>query len=85
MLIRFSLSLSLSLPPLFPRELSFTGRPAEEVLQELQDALQRYQFVEQELVKRKRRLLIKEPEIRRCLDGVELLLQQRENATQQVG
>lgn len=56
----------------------------EEVLQELQDAMQRYHFVEQELVKRKHRLLVKEPEIQKCLDAVMLLLKQRDNGSEEV-
>ena len=53
-------------------------RTVDEVLAELQEHHQKYKYVEQEITARKRRLTFKQPEIRKCLDAVELLLEQSE-------
>ena len=48
------------------------------MLTELRGAHQKYKYIEAELVQRKRRLAFKQPEIRKCLDAVTLLLARRE-------
>ncbi|KAL4532360.1 hypothetical protein Ndes2437B_g02767 [Nannochloris sp. 'desiccata'] len=53
-------------------------RPVDEVLAEIRETLQRYSYVLQEVVQKRQRLTIKEPEIRKCLDSVDLLIHQRE-------
>ena len=50
------------------------GRSAEEVLGELREAHQKYKYIEQETVQRRRRLALKQPELVKCLAAVELLL-----------
>ncbi|KAL4443745.1 hypothetical protein ABPG75_011482 [Micractinium tetrahymenae] len=54
------------------------GRTTEEVLTELRTAHQKYKYIEAELVQRKRRLAFKQPEIKKCLEAVNLLLQRSE-------
>ncbi|PRW56744.1 Prefoldin subunit 3 [Chlorella sorokiniana] len=60
------------------------GRTAEEVLNELRGAHQKYKYIEAEIVQRKKRLAFKQPEIRKCLDAVTLLLAQHEAGEQTV-
>lgn len=60
------------------------GRTAEEVLNELRGAHQKYKYIEAEIVQRKKRLAFKQPEIRKCLDAVLLLLAQHDAGEQTV-
>lgn len=72
------------LPALLPRPhaqslvCADAGRKAEDVISELRDSHQKYKYIEAELVQRKRRLAFKRPEIQKCLDAVNLLLQRHE-------
>lgn len=50
------------------------------MLNEVRENLQRYQYVEQQIAQKKERLAVKEPEIRRCLDAVNLLIKQKEDS-----
>jgi len=59
-------------------------RPVDVVLGEARENLQRYQYVEQQVAQRKQRLQVKEPEIRHCLDAVNLLLKQKESGEAKV-
>ncbi|KAL4858435.1 Prefoldin subunit 3 [Chlorella vulgaris] len=54
------------------------GRKAEDVITELRTAHQKYKYIEAEYVQRKRRLAFKLPEIQKCLNAVNLLLQRQE-------
>lgn len=61
-----------------------TGKEIDDVLRELREKHQRYKYVEQEIVQRKQRLTYKEPEIKKCLDAVTLLIQRKEAGEDQV-
>jgi hypothetical protein len=61
-----------------------TDRPIDEVLAEIRETFQRYNYVLQEVVQKRQRLTIKEPEIRKCLDSVNLLIEQREAGAESV-
>lgn len=53
------------------------------MIQEFKDAYQRYRHVESELAQQQLRLRAKEPEIRKCLDAVNLLKQKNETADEE--
>lgn len=53
-------------------------RDVDDVLREVRNAHHRYSQVEQELAQRRQRLNIKQPEIEKCLDAVNLLIQKRD-------
>lgn len=53
-------------------------------MKEMQEKHQRYQYVEQEVARRKARLTLKQPEIKKCLDAVELLIQRRDSGDDSV-
>ena len=61
-----------------------TGKPIDDVLKEVRETLQRYKYVSQEVAQRRQRLTIKEPEIKKCLDSVNLLLEQQEAGAESV-
>eukprot|EP00887_Chlorella_sp_A99_P002019 scaffold18.g2019.t1 len=56
-------------------------RSVADVLQELREAHQKYKYIEQEILQRKKKLSFKQPELKKCLDAV-LLLQQQQEAEQ---
>jgi prefoldin subunit 5 len=58
---------------------SESGKDIDVVVQEARDTLQRYSHVEQELLQRKQRLSLKQPEIERCLDAVNLLIEKQDD------
>lgn len=64
--------------------LSSAGKLIDDVLRELRETMQRYKYVSQEMAQRKQRLIIKEPEIRKCLDSVNLLIEQQEAGAESV-
>ncbi len=61
-----------------------TDRPIDDVLAEIRETCQRYNYVLQEVVQKRQRLTIKEPEIKKCLDSVNLLVEQREAGAESV-
>lgn len=61
-----------------------TARPIDDVLRDVRETLERYNFVASQLGQRRQRLLIKEPEIKKCLDSVNLLITQRESGAESV-
>jgi prefoldin subunit 5 len=65
--------------------LFLVDRPIEQVLSEVEINLQRYQYAEQEVSKRRQRLLMKEPELKQCLDAIDMLVQQRDAGVDTVG
>lgn len=50
----------------------------DDALGRLREAHQKYKYIEQEIAQRKQRLLLKQPEIEKCLESVKMLLTQRE-------
>ena len=54
----------------------------EEALRELRESHQKYKYIEQEVLQRRRRLSFKLPEIQKCLAAVELLIKQRDDGTE---
>ena len=47
--------------------------------------MQRYNYVAQELAQRRQRLTLKEPEIRNCLNAIDLLIHQKTENLDSVG
>jgi nitrogen regulatory protein PII len=57
----------------------FVGaRSVDDVIRELQEFMQKYKYVEQQIQKKKAKLLMKEPDIKRCLDAINLLIAKRD-------
>jgi hypothetical protein len=57
----------------------FVGaRSVDDVIRELQEFMQKYKYVEQQIQKKKAKLLMKEPDIKRCLDAINLLVAKRD-------
>lgn len=57
----------------------FVGaRSVDHVIRELQEFMQKYKYVEQQIQKKKAKLLMKEPDIKRCLDAINLLVAKRD-------
>ena len=48
------------------------------MLRELREQHQKYKYIEQEILQRKKRLSFKQPEIQKCLNAVNMLLQRQE-------
>ncbi len=66
------------------RWLFTADRPIAEVLKEVQETLQRYNYVSQELAKRRQRLTLKRPEIQKSLEAVELLIKRSNDGSTSV-
>eukprot|EP00889_Picochlorum_renovo_P001592 jgi/Picre1/28622/NNA_004022.t1 len=56
-----------------------SGKDVDLVLEDVRDMLQRYTHVEQELQQRKQRLQLKQPEIEKCLDAVNMLIERNDS------
>lgn len=56
-----------------------SGKDVDLVLEDVRDMLQRYSHVEQELQQRKQRLQLKQPEIEKCLDAVNMLIDRNDS------
>eukprot|EP00890_Picochlorum_soloecismus_P004807 jgi/Picsp_1/5327/NSC_02688-R1_prefoldin subunit 3 len=54
-------------------------KDVDTVLRDVQANLQRYKHVEAEIAQRRQRLAVKQPEIEKCLDAVNLLIERRES------
>ena len=61
--------------PTFVKE---SGKEVDDLLGEVQSTLQRYRHVEQQLQEKKMRLTVKKPEIEKCLDAINLLIEKRD-------
>lgn len=61
--------------PAFVKE---SGKEVDDLLGEVQSTLQRYRHVEQQLQEKKMRLTAKKPEIEKCLDAINLLIEKRD-------
>jgi len=61
--------------PTFVKE---SGKEVDDLLGEVQSTLQRYRHVEQQLQEKKMRLTAKKPEIEKCLDAINLLIEKRD-------
>lgn len=53
-------------------------KDVDTVLRDVQANLQRYKHVEVEIAQRRQRLAVKQPEIEKCLDAVNLLIERKE-------
>lgn len=56
----------------------YVDKDVDTVLRDVQASLQRYKHVEVEIAQRRQRLAVKRPEIEKCLDAVNLLIERKE-------
>lgn len=56
----------------------YADKDVDAVLRDVQANLQRYKHVEVEIAQRRQRLAVKQPEIEKCLDAVNLLIERKE-------
>ena len=61
-----------------PKFVKESGKGVDELLGEVNGTLQRYRHVEQQLQEKKVRLTSKKPEIEKCLDAINLLIEKRD-------
>lgn len=71
------LSVILSMSIIF--DILNADQDVDAVLRDVQGSLQRYKHVEVEIAQRRQRLAVKQPEIEKCLDAVNLLIERKES------